>query len=161
MVAIWSDMTWTWYEQRCRENQLGLGIFVRGGEGMSRAMSSTRVTFCRCSECELASQIWGRCAPTSRCSRCLRYGATMRLHQVGRYSKQEVHASQRIQANVAHVIKKVHFLEPFPKVHSMKWTFRHWNKLKLLPLHLDKIKCFKFSKEAKKGARQTVLELPS
>ena len=68
---------------------------------MSRAMSSTRVTFCRCSECELASQIWGRGAPTSRCSRCLRYGATMRLHQVGRYSKQEVHASQRIQANVS------------------------------------------------------------
>ena len=39
----------------------------------------------------------------------------MRLHQDDRYSKQEVHASQRIQANVAYVInKKVHFFGALP-----------------------------------------------
>ena len=62
----WSRMIWHGHDTRrdIPDNQLRLAPTLRWrGGGVSRVMSSTPDTFCGCSECELASQIWPKCQP--------------------------------------------------------------------------------------------------
>ena len=96
MVLIKNDMTCPWYTTRYPWQSIKIitNFFLEEveGRGVSRVMSSTRDTFCGCSECELASQIWPNRQPEGVPGVS---NMAPGVSPMSRYAKQEVFASVR------------------------------------------------------------------